>query len=208
MSLTLFNIPENPRIQKSDKTLDEYIQIDIFHFMSFLSPRNALRLAVRDITPAAGPSSIVARTPQCNRYLAIHTFFTRQASFLTQSLGRTPPAHRKSPHALRSNSVEHSRRQLLSTPRSDTPFKVNFTSNNPGHSQEYTPFIRRLIRQSGSLAENPSNRPTKDELLAVSESWWERLRIRLRWFTIRGWRRFNTDDMSAFASMFVMGNSA
>lgn len=29
----------------------------------------------------------------------------------------------------------------------------------------------------------------------------------MKWFFIRGWRRFNTDDFSAFASWFVLGNS-
>lgn len=33
------------------------------------------------------------------------------------------------------------------------------------------------------------------------------MRIRLKWFTIRGWRRFNTDDLSAFLSWFVVGNT-
>lgn len=51
------------------------------------------------------------------------------------------------------------------------------------------------------------HRPTKEDLLNAANSWWERLRIRLKWFTIRGWRRFNTDDLVAFFSWFVVGNS-
>jgi distribution and morphology protein 31 len=72
---------------------------------------------------------------------------------------------------------------------------------------DYTPFIRRLIQRSQVLGETLTHRPTREDLLKAANSWWERFRIRLRWLTIRGWRRFNTDDFSAFFSWFVVGNS-
>lgn len=72
---------------------------------------------------------------------------------------------------------------------------------------DYTPFIRRLIARSQALGQGLAHRPTRDDLLKAANSTWERIRIRLRWATIRGWRRFNTDDMSAFFSWFVVGNS-
>lgn len=78
---------------------------------------------------------------------------------------------------------------------------------HPVHISEYSPFIRRLINRSSELSHNLPNRLTKEDLLNAAESWWQRLRIRLKWFFIRGWRRFNTDDLSAFFSWFVVGNS-
>lgn len=77
----------------------------------------------------------------------------------------------------------------------------------PVHMSEYSPFIRRLINRSSELSHNLPHRLTKEDLLNAAESWWQRLRIRLKWFFIRGWRRFNTDDLSAFFSWFVVGNS-
>lgn len=169
--------------------------------------RPVLSLRSPYLTPIrAGPSSLPARPPQADRYLAVRAFFTRQASLLVQPL----------PCARRSRSSFAPNRQNSSSSHPDRP-SPNETASKPtseakaaqasGLTQDYTPFIRRLILQSGSLLKNSHNRPTKDELLAASGSWFERLRIRLRWFTIRGWRRFNTDDFSAFASWFVVGNS-
>ncbi len=170
--------------------------------------RSSLQPSIR-----AGPSSIPARPPKADRYLAIHSFFTRQASLLARPstpfarpssqtrITRFPPFHRF-------NSSSHrGKPSLRSPPLTHSTSNPPTASHPPGHTQDYTPFIRRLVHQSSSLAQNSLHRPTKDELLAASKSWWERLRIRLRWFTIRGWRRFNMDDLSAFASFFVVGNS-
>lgn len=74
------------------------------------------------------------------------------------------------------------------------------------HAQNYTPFVQRLISRT-SLPLSNVHRPSKEELLSAATSWWERLRIRVKWFTIRGWRKFNTDDLSAFFSFIVVGNS-
>ncbi|OCF38630.1 mitochondrial distribution and morphology protein 31 [Kwoniella heveanensis CBS 569] len=90
---------------------------------------------------------------------------------------------------------------------SNTPFIPPAPSPTPGHAQDYAPFIRRLINNSTAIASNSPHRPSKEELLDAASGWWQRLRIRIKWFTIRGWRRFNTDDLSAFASFFVVGNT-
>ncbi|CAD0111720.1 unnamed protein product [Aureobasidium uvarum] len=50
------------------------------------------------------------------------------------------------------------------------------------------------------------HRPTKDELLAAATSFWQRLGIRFKWFSIRSARPFNTDDISAFVSWIVFGH--
>lgn len=64
---------------------------------------------------------------------------------------------------------------------------------------QYPQYIRRL---TSSLP--PLHRPTRDELLGLTSGFWERLRIRFKWFTIRGFRKFNTDDISALLSWFVV----
>lgn len=47
--------------------------------------------------------------------------------------------------------------------------------------------------------------PSKEDLLRFSQGFWTRLRIRFKWFTIRGFRRFNADDISAFFTLGGLG---
>ncbi|KAE8224903.1 hypothetical protein CF319_g2277 [Tilletia indica] len=44
-------------------------------------------------------------------------------------------------------------------------------------------------------------RPTKEDLLRLAQGFWQRTRIRFKWFTIRSFRRFNADDISAFFTL-------
>lgn len=48
-------------------------------------------------------------------------------------------------------------------------------------------------------------RPTKEDLLRSARGFWTRVRIRFKWFTIRGFRRFNADDFSAFFTLGGLG---
>ncbi|WVQ80357.1 hypothetical protein IAT38_002462 [Cryptococcus sp. DSM 104549] len=173
------------------------------------------------------PARSTIRTDASDRYLAIHQFFTRQAtlppptpspSFIYQrGLVRrwnstTPPkepcANCPSPQP-RPSSSSSPRSSPFPEPHDPTLNPDNPTFHSParGHAQDYAPFIQRLIQQSKAIAPNSPHRPSKEELLAAANSWWQRMRIRLKWFMIRGWRRFNTDDLSAFASWFVAANT-
>lgn len=142
-----------------------------------------------------------------DRYLIIRDFFTRQS---LAAASRPSPILRRLPQR-RYNSTSPSDPHRSTNPSNpsrpeDCPHCHAPPSARRDHAQNYTPFIRRLIQQS-SLPLRSNYRPSKEELLGAASSWWQRLRIRIKWFTIRGWRRFNTDDLSAFASWFVVGNS-
>ena len=50
------------------------------------------------------------------------------------------------------------------------------------------------------------HRPTKDELLAAATSAWSRFKIHFKWFSIRSFRPWNADDVSAFITWFVAGH--
>ncbi|KZT21398.1 mitochondrial distribution and morphology protein family 31/32 [Neolentinus lepideus HHB14362 ss-1] len=50
-------------------------------------------------------------------------------------------------------------------------------------------------------------RPTREDFLRVTNSFWDRLRIRFRWFTIRSFRKWNADDISAFITWFLMSQT-
>ncbi|KAI9755136.1 MAG: Proteasome subunit beta type-7 [Chaenotheca gracillima] len=49
------------------------------------------------------------------------------------------------------------------------------------------------------------HRPSREELLAAATGFWSRLKVRFKWFSIRSLRPFNTDDISAFFSWFLLG---
>lgn len=159
-----------------------------------------------------------------DRYLIIRDFFTRQSAYARPASTpiRTPIFDRSTVQTSFRLGIRHNSctTKPTASPEGSSPTTSDTKPTDTGecphcsappihrrdHAQNYTPFIRRLIQQS-SLPLRANYRPSKEELLGAASSWWERLRIRIKWFTIRGWRRFNTDDLSAFASWFVLGNS-
>ncbi|KAG8967867.1 Mitochondrial distribution and morphology protein 31, mitochondrial precursor [Tulasnella sp. 419] len=68
--------------------------------------------------------------------------------------------------------------------------------------QNYSQFFRRLALSLPHL-----HRPTRDDFLEITESMWQRFKIRFKWFTIKSFRKFNVDDMSAFLSWFLVGQT-
>ncbi len=50
------------------------------------------------------------------------------------------------------------------------------------------------------------HRPTKEELLAAANGFWERLKVRFKWFSIRSMRPWNADEWGAFVSWFLFGH--
>jgi distribution and morphology protein 31 len=167
---------------------------------------SAARHTLRTI-PRAGPSrQLVTRSAQSDRYTAIHAFFTRPALSITppKSATRTLLQRRWNSTNKPQEGCENCSERRPTTPPKTPPPP---SAGRQDHAQDYTPFIKRLIASSKVLQSGSPHRPSKEQLLAAASGWWQRLRIRIKWFTIRGWRRFNTDDFSAFASWFVVGNS-
>ncbi|KAH8911073.1 hypothetical protein BR93DRAFT_314725 [Coniochaeta sp. PMI_546] len=50
------------------------------------------------------------------------------------------------------------------------------------------------------------HRPTKEELLSAASGFWERLKVRFKWFSIRSMRPWNADEWGAFVSWFLFGH--
>lgn len=50
------------------------------------------------------------------------------------------------------------------------------------------------------------HRPTREELLAAASGFWERLKVRFKWFSIRSMRPWNADEWGAFVSWFLFGH--
>lgn len=68
--------------------------------------------------------------------------------------------------------------------------------------ENYSRFFQRLALSLPHL-----HRPTRDDFLNVATGFWQRLRIRFKWFTVRGFRKFNADDISAFITWFLMSQT-
>jgi distribution and morphology protein 31 len=62
--------------------------------------------------------------------------------------------------------------------------------------------IRKLAANLPTQAGRP---PSRDQLLGLTTSFFERLRIRFKYATIRSYRHFRADDYSAFFSLGIMG---
>lgn len=50
------------------------------------------------------------------------------------------------------------------------------------------------------------HRPTKEELLSAANGFWQRLKVRFKWFSIRSARPFNADEWGAFLSWILFGH--
>jgi distribution and morphology protein 31 len=83
--------------------------------------------------------------------------------------------------------------QKLAEPHSHLP---------PLNLDNYPRLYRRLALSLSHL-----HRPTRDDFLKVANGFWQRLRIRFKWFTIRSFRKFNADDISAFVTWFLMSQT-
>lgn len=76
------------------------------------------------------------------------------------------------------------------------------SADPPKHLEDYSRFFRRL-----ALSLPHAHRPTREDLLNVATGFWQRLRIRFKWFTIKSFRKFNADDISAFVTWFLMSQT-
>ncbi|KAG8747839.1 Mitochondrial distribution and morphology protein 31, mitochondrial precursor [Ceratobasidium sp. 414] len=74
-------------------------------------------------------------------------------------------------------------------------------STNP-QLQNYSALFRQL-----ALSLPHIKQPTKHDFLQAATSMWQRMRIRFKWFAIKSFRRFNADDISAFLSWILVGQT-
>ncbi|KZT10759.1 mitochondrial distribution and morphology protein family 31/32 [Laetiporus sulphureus 93-53] len=73
---------------------------------------------------------------------------------------------------------------------------------NPQQLENYSRFFRRLARSLPHV-----HRPSRDDFLNAANGFWQRARVRFKWLTIRSFRRYNADDISAFVTWFFMSQT-
>jgi distribution and morphology protein 31 len=172
-------------------------------------------------------SSHAATFARSDRYSAIRTFFIRptpQPTAPCPLTRRTPapifppvfPLHRNfhSSCAARDNnnsnrpstytaahkspaSPEHTR---TSTTPNSTPTTQEKGLRPPEYEHNYPRFFRQL-----ALSLPHISRPSRDDFLSAANGIVQRMRVRVRWFFIRNFRKFNADDISAFVTWFLVG---
>jgi len=106
------------------------------------------------------------------------------------------------------SSASHSDQHALAKPephplvKSEPHPLVTAASPYPAYLSSLSRSIRRAAASLPSAAGRP---PPKDQLLSLTNSFFERLKIRFKWATIRSYRRFRADDYSAFFSFGILG---
>ncbi|KAJ3757798.1 mitochondrial distribution and morphology protein 31 [Lentinula raphanica] len=72
----------------------------------------------------------------------------------------------------------------------------------PYNFQSYSRSFRQLAMALPQL-----HRPTQEDFLRVADGFWQRLRIRFKWFTIKSFRKFNADDISGILTWILMSQT-
>jgi mitochondrial distribution and morphology protein 31 len=72
----------------------------------------------------------------------------------------------------------------------------------PPTPDQYSRFFRQLAQSLPHL-----HRPTRDDFLNAAQGFWQRFKVRFKWFTIRSFRPFNADDISAFVSLLLLSQT-
>lgn len=131
--------------------------------------------------------------PMCRPFNEIHTRHFHQSQLLRSTPNPGEPSNDPLKHESTTNAQHREQPQPLEKPPG---------GNDHSHLQDYSRFFRQLALSVPHLS-----RPTRDDLLNVTSSFWKRLRIRFKWFTIKSFRKFNADDLSAFFSFALVGQT-
>lgn len=152
--------------------------------------------------------------PTVDRYSAIRRFFLHQLVSAPQprSITAINAGIRRNNGTLTVRFNHTDVKQKTTSPHPNTPpDKPLGVDQKPAEPHSHLPPLNldnypRLYRRL-ALSLSHLHRPTRDDFLKVANGFWQRLRIRFKWFTIRSFRRFNADDISAFVTWFLMSQT-
>jgi mitochondrial distribution and morphology protein 31 len=167
-------------------------------------------------------SGRTAQLAHADRYSLIRTFFTRPTPHSPSSpLTRRPAsafASTFTPHRNFHSSwgARDNRPSMRATPQRPEPLErpqtatpkshTTYESSRPDnpttnlHHNNYPRFFRQLAQSLPHVS-----RPSRDDFLNAANGIVQRMRVRVRWFFIRNFRKFNADDISAFVTWFLVG---
>ncbi|PFH63356.1 hypothetical protein XA68_13813 [Ophiocordyceps unilateralis] len=115
-----------------------------------------------------------------------------------------------SQYRLYSGELRRPSRKFVSSsdqPRGSSPLRTKLQGDGkPSDSLDGDPgSIASSVSKYLHLSKIP-HRPTKEELLAAANGFWERVRVRFKWMSIRSMRPWNADEWGAFVSWFMLGH--
>ncbi|KAJ9134104.1 hypothetical protein NKR23_g10336 [Pleurostoma richardsiae] len=134
-----------------------------------------------------------------------------QRSVHTSARGRVrfSGRRRKSTNAEDSAKTAKSQAQPRQTAPTEAPKPTQDAKPKPadGHPESITDSMSKYLHLP-NLSHLPKmpHRPTKEELLAAANGFFERLKVRLKWFSIRSMRPWNADEWGAFVSWVMLGH--
>lgn len=178
-----------------------------------------------------------AHSASLERYGLIRSFFLRQVNtpasvafsvrisaqitarpHHTSNYGRYPPSIdvQRSLRRLHGARSVHTTTRLAQNDKQNRPLadtgaqKEPPSTDNPAEKggpdprqyENYSKYFRTLAMSLPHL-----HRPTRDDFLNAATGFWSRLRIRFKWLTIRSFRKYNADDISAFVTWFFMSQT-
>ncbi|KHN98570.1 mitochondrial distribution and morphology protein [Metarhizium album ARSEF 1941] len=122
------------------------------------------------------------------------TKLLREQQYSYSSQGKTAqerPITRRSSESLESKRPQSSQQQRQ--------------ASEPQSSEDNVESIATSVSKYLHLPKLP-HRPAKEELLAAANGFWERLKVRFKWMSIRSMRPWNADEWGAFVSWFMLGH--
>ena len=159
-------------------------------------------------------STRAAHIAHSDRYSLIRSFFAAPSPPPTRPAPLSPPALALGRN-LHSSCIRHNhppthtaRQSLGPRPQPQKPTSNHhitsdsLLSDNSSSNlhDNYPRFFRRLAQSLPHVS-----RPSRDDFLNAANGMVQRMRVRVRWFFIRNFRKFNADDISAFVTWFLVG---
>ena len=120
----------------------------------------------------------------------------QRRTFLSTTSLREEPNGKTSHN--RGGGEQHEGRNQGPSPPPEGP-SSNF---DPRNLENYPRFFRRLAMSLPHM-----HRPTRDDFLKAANGFWQRARVRFKWLTIRSFRKYNADEISAFVTWFLMSQT-
>ena len=176
--------------------------------LGLTSPSTSTHSVVAGCT-AVADSSLLSNTAQTGNILRL----ARQAwqkdvhtSSRTRGRGRMADRRRKSTKS-EGSGVRNSNTPPPPRPDTQKPPPQPKIDPPPEHHESLTDSMSKYLHLPNlpHLPKMP-HRPTKEELLAAANGFFERLKVRFKWFSIRSMRPWNADEWGAFVSWIVLGH--
>lgn len=124
--------------------------------------------------------------------------------FYRRSYGTNQQQNPSFRHQRSSDQVESDKHKEKNDERPES-FKSVTEQSKPNSNEGDPESIASSMSKYLHLPKMP-HRPAKEELLAAANGFWERLKVRFKWMSIRSMRPWNADEWGAFVSWFMLGH--